>query len=268
MNKENKLEFEESTHQYKVGDKKLISVTQLLNKYTEDFDADTIIDKMFEKSADKTLYIGPKREILGMTKEQIKATWDINRISKSAYGTFIHKLAEDIGNGLDVVIKLPEIEQVKKFFKTEGYEIVSQELQIYSEYLGVAGTVDLLLKDKEGRYCILDWKTNSGKDLSLREAQFSKYFKEPINNVPDTNFWHYALQMSIYRYMLEREKTYTPEQMGDMYIVHLIGSKDDLKNKYGKHVIYPEMSRITYKMIQVPYMRTEVEKILEDLKNE
>ena len=271
----NKLEFKEDTHEYKIGKKKLISVTQLLDKYTEDFDTDAIIDKMFEKSADKEIYIGPKRDIIGMTKEQIKTQWDINRISKSAYGTYIHNWAEYYGNvliGNELEIQsiepdLPEKKQVVKFFKTEVYEIVSQELRIYSEELGTAGTVDLLLKDKDGKYCILDWKTNCGKDLSQREVQFNKYFKEPIDNVPDTPFWHYALQMSIYRYMMEYEGDYKPEELGDMYIVHLIGSKDDLKDKYGRHVIYPEMSKITYKMIKVPYMRNEVIKILEDLKN-
>lgn len=277
------LDFNEEQHEYTIKGKKLISVTQLINKYTEDFDVDKSIESVFSKSIDENIYIGPNRQYLGMTKDQIKNLWDVNRISKSTYGSFIHNQAELIGNGEDKGLKLPELNQVRDFFKKENYEIVAQELQLYSEELGVAGTVDLLLRNKiTGKYVIADWKTNVGKDLSERETKFNKYMLSPINNIPCTEYWKYSLQMSIYRYIMETEEKYhdrddykdehvylvgtKPKDFEESFIIHLIGSQDDLKDKFGKRVIYPEMSRITYKKIPTPYMLDEVKNILEDLK--
>lgn len=280
------LDFNEEQHEYTIKGKRLISVTQLINKYTEDFDVDKSIESVFSKSIDENIYIGPNRQYLGMTKDQIKNLWDVNRISKSTYGSFIHNQAELIGNGEDKGLKLPELNQVRDFFKKENYEIVAQELQLYSEELCVAGTVDLLLRNKiTGKYVIADWKTNVGKDLSERETKFNKYMLSPINNIPCTEYWKYSLQMSIYRYIMETEPKYyktmekpinlgngiifdefLPIEFEESFIIHLIGSQDDLKDKFGKRVIYPEMSRITYKKIPTPYMLDEVKNILEDLK--
>jgi len=261
------LEFDAVEHEYKCNGKKLISVTQVINRYTEDFNADKVIDKMFEKSVSDELYIGPKREIIGMTKQQIKDQWECNRIAKSAYGTFIHNEAEDIGNGKDKGIKIPELNQVRKFFKTEGFEIVEQELQLYSEELGIAGTVDLLLK-KDDKLYIYDFKTNINKDLSQREPQFNKYLKEPISNIPATEYWKYSLQMSIYRYLFTfepRYRKYGDYEFGESAILHLIGNINDLKDKFGRRTIYPEMKRCNYKIINTPYMKMETESIIKDL---
>ena len=273
------LKFDEKKHEYTSNKKKLISVTKLVHSYTNDFDKTLILDKMFESSPSE-IYLGKSRKYIGMTKEQISTMWKINQESKSAYGTFIHEKAEDIGNGIEVDIKMPEINQVKAFFKREGYEIIEQELRVYSEELGVAGTVDLLLK-KDDMYYIGDWKTCVGKDLEKREDRYQKFMKEPVSNIPDLQFWIYSMQMSCYRYIIEHNqnngaKTQNASsgrldrkkpdmKFGGQFIIHLIGSQDDLKDKNGKRVIYPEMVRISYKKIDTPYMESEIKSIMEDI---
>ena len=254
------LHFDEKTHTYTSNNKKLTSVTQVINKYSDKFDADLILDKMFEANQGQKLYIGKTRKYVGMTKEEIKTQWKINSESKSRYGTFIHELAEDIGNGKKVDVKLPEINQVRKFFDKEGFEIIEQELRIHDYDIEIAGTVDLLLK-KDGLYYIYDWKTNCGKDLTLREDVYKKYLKAPLNNIPSTSFWKYSLQMSLYRYMLQLK--HPDWEFGDSAILHLINGVADLKTEKGR--IYPEMSRATYKIIKTPYMVGEVKSIIEDL---
>lgn len=254
------LHFDEDKHIYTSGDKELISVTKFIARYSEKFDSDAILDKMFEANQGQSLYIGKSRKYIGMTKGEIKLQWKINSESKSRYGTFIHELAEDIGNGKEVNVKLPEINQVRKFFDKEGFEIVNQELRIFDYDLGVAGTVDLLLK-KDDLYYIYDWKTNQGKDLETREDTYKKTLKEPLQGVPATNFWKYSLQMSLYRYMLELK--HPDWEFGDSAIVHLINGVADLKTERGR--IYPEMGRATYKVIVTPFMKQECELILKDL---
>ena len=64
--------------------------------------------------------------------------------------------------------------------------------------------------------CIYDWKrckeikkTNSFGDSGLPEC---------INHLPDTNFWHYALQLNTYKAILERKYA---KQIVGMYLVIL-----------------------------------------------
>jgi len=263
----NKLKFNETKHEYSVGNKKLISVTQLIGKYSDKFDADKIINNMFKSSISDKIYIGKKRDYIGMRKDQINRMWKINSVSKSAYGTYIHNLAEDIANRFkenkEVLAykDMPETKQIFNFFRKEGYEVVETELRVFSERLGVAGTVDLLLK-KDNKYYIADWKTNTGKDLTLTSNFFNKMLLPPLHHIYSTEYNKYTLQMSIYRYILEEEDIYQDLEYGESFIVHLIGNIDDLKNKWGKKVIYPEMKRITYKIINTPYLKEEVESII------
>lgn len=273
MNKDS-LKFDEDTHTYESNGKKLVSVTKLIHKYTDDFDADVVIDKMI---GDNSIYLGKKKEYLGLNKEEIKKLWKINSKGKSTYGTFIHDFAEKYAlfkqGKLDEpsIPDLAEAKQVIRFFKKEGYEIIETEMRIFSERLGIAGTVDLLLK-KDNLYYIADWKTCIGKDLSDSSGtKWTRMCKEPIDNVPSLEFWKYSLQMSVYRYILENTTQYFhkvegcdgfPMNFGESFIIHLVRSQDDLKDKFGKRVIYPEMNRITYKKIETPFMKDEVESVI------
>jgi len=255
------LEFNEETHQYSKNGKDYISVTQLLDKIKEPFDADTIIDKMLKG---QEIYLGTKSEILGLNKEQIKQLWDLNRIGKSNYGSYIHNLAEEVAKTNISNSDRPENKQVLKFFKNEGYKLVEAEKQVYSEEFGIAGTMDLLL-EKDGKYYIADWKTNLNTDLTKFEGdRWTKHLLEPLDNVLDLKYWIYALQMSIYRYIMENEVQYmvgigeTPHfeslEFGGQFIIHLQESQ--------KNCPY-DMKQITYKLIETPYMKTEVERLLQ-----
>ena len=125
------LQFDEKTHSYTKDGNKYISVTTLIDKVTNDFNADEVIDEMLKG---QELYLGAKSELLGLNKEQIKALWELNRIGKSNYGSYIHNYAEKIAldikkNKLPDCFKpeRPEFKQVYKFFKNEGYKIVEAE---------------------------------------------------------------------------------------------------------------------------------------------
>jgi len=284
------LEFDEPTHTYTcsvVTDgvaevKTLISASALLGLYKPEFNAEQEINKMFDKSElahdleGNQIYLGKKTEYIGMTRQQIKDVWECNRISKSAYGTFIHAQAEKYGEELksgkkssDIqVVKRPEINQVKKFFKE--YTPVSNERQIYAllgkensqsvsdGYGGVAGTIDLLVKDKNGDLWLADWKTNIGKDLARQEKRsYESMMNNVLDEVPNTKFWGYALQMSLYRYLLEKTEGI---KVKGQFIVHLIGDRETCP--------YEEMTqkgqRISYKQISTPYMEQEIKEVLKD----
>ena len=88
---------------------------------------------------------------------------------------------------------------------------------------------------------IYDWKrcreitkTNAGNKFATHPA---------IEHLPDTNFWHYALQLNIYKYILQNKygKTVT-----DLYLI----------------VLHPEAP--SYKRIKLPDLQGEVAELFEE----
>jgi ATP-dependent exoDNAse (exonuclease V) beta subunit len=66
--------------------------------------------------------------------------------------------------------------------------------------LRLAGQADLVIIDGFDVY-ILDYKTNKSIDLKSyfdRKTKKHSMLKYPLNNIQDTNFWHYSLQLSTY----------------------------------------------------------------------
>jgi hypothetical protein len=88
---------------------------------------------------------------------------------------------------------------------------------------------------------IYDWKrcreitkTNRGNKFATHPA---------IEHLPDTNYWHYALQLNIYKYILQTKygKTIT-----DLYLI----------------VLHPEAQN--YQRIKLPDLQTEVSALFEE----
>ena len=110
------------------------------------------------------------------------------------------------------------------------------EWMIYHEDLLLAGSIDMVYENPDGTLMIYDWKR--AKDIKKSDA-FMKYaLTECISHVPDTNFWHYALQLNTYKAILEQ--------------------------KYGKKVtklvlvcLHP--SKANFEVIPVPVLATEME---------
>ena len=77
------------------------------------------------------------------------------------------------------------------------------EWMIYNEDLLLAGSIDMVYENPDGTLMIYDWKR--AKDIKKADA-FMKYaLTECIGHVPDTNFWHYALQLNTYKAILEQK---------------------------------------------------------------
>jgi ATP-dependent exoDNAse (exonuclease V) beta subunit len=72
--------------------------------------------------------------------------------------------------------------------------------------LKVAGQADLVIVDGLDLY-IIDYKTSAAiekksyYDSKTRKTTKMKY---PLNNLDDSNFWHYTLQLSTYAWMLQK----------------------------------------------------------------
>lgn len=164
----------------------------------------------------------------GITKEEIQAEWAEKAKKSCIYGTKIHETCEDTLKGAKKLRNKPLDDREKATMKNailmcrrllekgdpEGIEKI-----VFDERLGIAGTVDLLMRSKkDGRLWILDHKSNSSIDL---ENRYDAFAKPPICHVPDTNFWHYSLQLNLYEYLMKSAGYVSPEEEIGKAILHI-----------------------------------------------
>jgi len=72
--------------------------------------------------------------------------------------------------------------------------------------LRIAGQADLVIVDGFDVY-ILDYKTNKKIETKAyfdRKTKKHSTLKYPLNNIQDTNFWHYTLQLSTYAWLIQK----------------------------------------------------------------
>jgi ATP-dependent exoDNAse (exonuclease V) beta subunit len=72
--------------------------------------------------------------------------------------------------------------------------------------LRLAGQADLIIVDGLDVY-VLDYKTNRSIDMKAyydRRNKKHSTLKYPLNNIQDSNFWHYTLQLSTYAWMIQK----------------------------------------------------------------
>jgi len=75
------------------------------------------------------------------------------------------------------------------------------EWMIYDEELLLAGSIDMVYENPDGTLMIYDWKRS--KEIKKTDS-FMKYaLTECISHIPDTNYWHYTLQLNTYKAILE-----------------------------------------------------------------
>ena len=58
----------------------------------------------------------------------------------------------------------------------------------------------MVFKDQRGKYHIYDWKRTKKIDP---DGNFGKFGRGLARDVPDCNYWHYTLQLNLYKHILE-----------------------------------------------------------------
>ena len=259
-NRDSFIEFEEKGHKYTITSdpkSKYMSVTTWNHSHFPKFDADKII---------KSMMSGPNwkegHKYWGMTAEQIKIQWFNNGATVSGAGTDMHYNIEcfmncpHLKNGYtqgDILNYYRE----KMDFKDESLEwkyflkFVNDypnlkpyrtEWMIYDVTLKLAGSIDMVYENEDGSLSIFDWKRS--KSIT-KTSDYNKFAITPcINHLPDTNFWHYSLQLNTYKAILE--------------------------SKYGKKVtklalirLHPDNTEETYELINVPILENEIKELFE-----
>ncbi|MDA3854818.1 MAG: PD-(D/E)XK nuclease family protein [Candidatus Woesearchaeota archaeon] len=189
--------FDEKPHIYYINKKPYdISVTGFVHNFFPKFDADKIIDKMMNSNN------WENSKYYGMTKEEIIEEWEDNRNLAAHQGTIMHKDIELHYNDEKVSNNSSEFTQFLEFTK-EHLELkpYRTEWEIFDEDLMLAGSIDMLFEAKDGTLIIYDWKRS--KDIKEDNRWDSGYY--PLSHLPHANYWHYSLQLNIYKKILENK---------------------------------------------------------------
>lgn len=241
--KNSKIKFNEKEHRYFVDVRELVSVTKIIHQFFPEFIANDIAEK--------------KAEGCPIKRDEILKDWEIRNLS----GTAVHNFLEDYvktgqsPNDNDFQNKADEIgtninnlklrflagKQFIKDMILGGWKPFISEWIVWSEELGLAGTIDLAFINDNNEIYIADYKcTKRIYQQSWSKKEFNgydlngipkyKYTSEtafyPIDNLENCNFIKYSLQLTAYKYILEKE--YGVNVKG-CCLVHLLEGRSQYK---------------------------------------
>ena len=273
---------EEHVYINKKDNSRYISVTTLINKYSEEFDEDfwssykaleEIIDgdtfSILKKALLATKKFNPKilkkfqidEELFTQKKAEIIAQYNATRNEACEHGTTEHlrKELSFYGKHNFDFDRYGYKDLSGEYDCKKNYYELDLERGVYPEFLiavtsrdgilKVSGQIDCLIKNGN-EITILDWKTNkeikkeSFYNRSTKQHQMMKF---PLNNIQDSNYWHYALQLSLYAYLLQ---TLHPEFIiKGLKLIHI--DREQKETEY-----------------EVPYLKDDVERMLKHYKRQ
>ena len=195
------------------------SVTGWVKTHFKHFDANATVDKiMSSRNWTKSKYFGK-------TKDEILSGWTTNANLASSLGTEMHKSIESYYNLTPnqrseilsqplpyIIASLNLPNHFINFVKNNDHLTpFRSEWMIFDESIKIAGSVDMLFEQPDGSLIIYDWKRCKG---IVKTSPFNSYSTtDCIEHFPDTNFWHYALQLNMYKYIIEAKYEKTVSKM-------------------------------------------------------
>lgn len=239
--RDNLLSFDEPSHTYTVnGEGGYMSATTFVHSNFPIFDEEDIIDKMM-KSPNWL-----KNKYYPMTKEEIKAQWEETRNKAADLGTKMHAQIEDFYNSLPVSFDSAEMKAFQQFHEdyATAFELrpFRTEWRIFHEELKIAGTIDMTYVDKEGYIYIVDWKRCREIKKFINEKWLTdKCLNPELSHLFNTNYYHYLLQLNLYRHILETKYDKTVKELA------LVNLHPNKCSSVGQ----------TYEYFDVPFMTDE-----------
>lgn len=236
------FKFYEDGHYYECKGKKVgISVTTFIHEFCNEFDAEGMAEKVANRD--------------GKTIQQVLDEWAYKRDFSCEKGTTCHEFAQSLWSGneykplhfdesaeyMRALVRVRS--QAINFwaYNRDHLEHLIDELPIGSEEYDIASCVDHLFYNKlTGGLVLVDYKTNSLMDGYNKKA-YKKAMKVPLSHINDDALHHYHIQLSIYKYLIEK---YTGLKVDEMFIVYM---SENIEN---------------YEIIDIPYLKEEVEMIL------
>lgn len=209
---------------------------------------------LFKKPFDKSIAYNcaGKGDYEGMTAEEVLRYWEVYGGERAKEGSRIHNSLELFSNTTDI---LPENEDLRPAIlnissKYREYYRQYNEVVLHDDDELVAGTSDkvfLVNSHKDSPIDVGDFKTPvkgvHQVDLDKAGKPIHKYLLHCLSHLTDSKYNFYALQLSKYAYMIEKQ---TGKKIRKLFI----------------HYINPDNPLINYQ-IPLPYLKYEIIAMLE-----
>jgi hypothetical protein len=247
-----------------------VSVTTVVSSLKKPFDAKAVAQLVSKKKNSKWYGIDPVI---------IQQIWDNEGNRSTTDGTWYHNQREDDLCSFASIeregVTLPVFKPSGENAGMRSAPLQKLEPGVYPEHMvylksaGLCGQSDLV-EVVNGKVNIIDYKTN--KEIKMKGFTNWEGITEkmllPVNSLDDCHFNHYALQLSIYMYIILK---HNPKlKPGKIFIHHVkfeierednwgypIGKKDESGNPIVKEVI----------VIPVPYLVDEVQAVIHYMKD-
>lgn len=257
------IHFDEGPHKYTIqgingitAETEFTSVTTLIHQQFEHFDAKKVIAAMMRNEKKWNDPIA-NAKYYGKTAEEIEEMWSKAGREASEKGTAMHYKIECFYNTPPLAdatedtpaADTPDTEDTDpelKYFMNFHNELVAgeqatlrpyrTEWTVFHEEARIAGSIDMVYEVIDTPHlAIYDWKRCREITKTNRANKFATH--PAIEHLPDTNYWHYALQLNLYKYILQ---TKYDKKITDLYII----------------VLHPEAQN--YQRIKLPDLQSEV----------
>lgn len=224
LEKEKHLYFDSEGRNY-------ISVSNILSKIKPKFDVD---QKALEYSLRKKIPI-----------EDVLSLWEEKKNTGLDYGTEVHENIENYF--LNKKIPNPRYsEVVENIFNNVYSEDGNNELICFDKDKLMCGTADYVVF-KENTFDIFDFKTN--KKFNFENQYDDKFLLSPVDHLPNSEYFIYALQLSFYARMLEQLTNLKCGFLNIFWLKRQIDNKLFFKAKWMRYT--------------VPFLKKEVDDIIE-----
>lgn len=244
--RDRRIQFFSEGHLYKIdnGAEKYTSVTTFIKSFFTPFDADGILQQMVRSGS----FVGKYGD---KTIEDVKAEWKRTGIEAAEYGTLLHESIEFFYNlqETDRADLNPKINPEYQFFRRFHREHVipnqmkafRTEWYIFAEDHRIAGSIDMVYRLPNGKLCIYDWKRSKKIEYAGRKPAL-----HPIAHLDDCNFYHYSLQLNLYKYILQSYYNFEVERLC---------------------LVFLHPNNPTYVIVEVPDLQLEIEAMLFHARN-
>lgn len=230
------ITFNLTNHRYLINNEEgYTSTTTWVHNNFEPFNSDEVIDKMMKSSN------WSKSKYFGKSKDEIAQEWVNNGKESSNYGVDLHYHIELFMNQETGKDKPTNFDLLETYYNTKsnifdafqancpiewGFFIdfirnnpdlvpYRSEWMVYHENIKICGTIDMVYENDDGSLTIYDWK----RCKSINKYSYGKNSINPkMSNIPDCNYYHYLLQLNIYKFILE---TKYGKQVKSCYLVKL-----------------------------------------------
>lgn len=255
------IRFFEECHKYTIltdPESKYTSVTTFNHSHFPKFDADAVITSMMKSKGWKEGH-----KYWGLTPNQIKKQWSDNGSTVSVAGTDLHYDIECFMNNDNIPYPYTHNELYTntkcdnersvewgyflEFIKdTPHLKPYRTEWTVYNEDIKIAGSIDMVYENPDGTLSIYDWKRS--KDITRINVYNRFALTECISHIPDSNFWHYALQLNTYKAIIESKYG---KKVTDLYLVRL----------------HPDAVEKSYELIKLPILTKEINALFDGIQS-